>query len=237
MKPIDEKPKTEDVVVLKNVHKTYKIEAQSVAALRGVDLTLKSSQLVSVIGRSGAGKSTLLHIIGTLDRPTQGKVFLNGKDMSTLNDHASSLFRNKTLGFVFQMRNLFNEFSALENVMLPGLIAGLSKPLIKERAVKLLAAVGLARREKHRPGELSGGEQQRVTIARALLMSPPILLADEPTGNLDKHTSLAIQSLLLGLCEEHKTTMLLVTHDLELASRLPHRIVMEDGVIIDRGDL
>lgn len=238
MRETDEKVRdVQDVVVLKNIHKVYTIEAQSVAALRGVDLRLKSKQIVSVIGRSGAGKSTLLHIIGTLDRPTQGKVWLNGKDMSTLNDHTTSLFRNSTLGFVFQMRNLFNEFSALENVMLPGLIAGQPKPLVKERAVKLLAAVGLSRREKHRPGELSGGEQQRVTIARALLMAPPILLADEPTGNLDKNTSLAIQSLLLELCEEYKATMLLVTHDLELASRLPHQIVMEDGVIIDRGDL
>lgn len=228
---------TDDVIILKDVSKVYSIEAQSVEALRGINLTLRKNQIVSVIGRSGAGKSTLLHIIGTLDRPTRGKVALNGKDISQLSDSACSLFRNNNLGFVFQMRNLFNEFSALENVMLPGLIAGMSKAVVKDRAAKMLAAVGLSRRERHRPGELSGGEQQRVTIARALLMTPPILLADEPTGNLDKHTSLAIQSLLLGLCEEYKTTMLLVTHDLELANRLPHQIVMEDGMIIDRGDL
>jgi lipoprotein-releasing system ATP-binding protein len=229
--------KVTDVIVLKNIHKVYSIEAQAVQALRGVDLVLKKNQLVSVIGRSGAGKSTLLHIIGTLDRATHGTVLINGTDVSKLSDSANSLFRNKTLGFVFQMRNLFNEFSALENVMLPGMIAGVAKAKIKERAAKMLAAVGLSHRENHRPGELSGGEQQRVTIARALLMAPPILLADEPTGNLDKQTSLAIQGLLLGLCEEYKTTMLLVTHDLELASRLPHQIVMEDGMIIDRGDL
>lgn len=234
---ITKKPVERDVIVLKDIRKVYTIESQSVEALRGVSLTLRSNQVVSVIGRSGAGKSTLLHIIGTLDRATRGEVWLNGTNTSTLNDKATSFFRNNTLGFVFQMRNLFNEFSALENVMLPGLIAGMSKPLIKERAVKMLAAVGLAHRENHRPGELSGGEQQRVTIARALLLTPPILLADEPTGNLDKHTSHAIQSLLFELCEEYKTTMLLVTHDLDLASRLPHQIVMEDGMIIDRGDL
>lgn len=226
-----------DVIVLDDVRKIYQIESQSVEALRGVNLTLKKNQLVSVIGRSGAGKSTLLHIIGTLDKASQGKVLLNGTNISKLNDTNSSYFRNKTIGFVFQMRNLFNEFSAIENVMLPGLIAGLSKQETKERAAKMLGAVGLSKRENHRPGELSGGEQQRVTIARALLLLPPILLADEPTGNLDKHTSLAIQSLLLDLCEEHKTTMMLVTHDLELAQRLPHQIVMEDGMIIDRGDL
>lgn len=226
-----------DVIILKDIYKIYSIESQSVPALRGIDLTIKSNQLVSVIGRSGAGKSTLLHIIGTLDRATKGKVLLNGIDISTLSDSETSLFRNSNLGFVFQMRNLFNEFSALENVMLPGLISGMSKQVVRDRAAKLLAAVGLSRREKHRPGELSGGEQQRVTIARALLMAPPILLADEPTGNLDKHTSLAIQSLLLDLCEEYKATMILVTHDLDLASRLTHRIVMEDGMIIDRGDL
>ncbi len=226
-----------DVIVLRSVSKVYAIGAQPVEALKRIDLTIKSNQNIAVIGKSGAGKSTLLHIIGTLDRPSQGKVWLNGTEISTLSDYATSLFRNTTLGFVFQMKNLFNEFSALENVMLPGLIAGLSKNIVRDRAAKVLASVGLTHREKHRPGELSGGEQQRVTIARALLMAPPILLADEPTGNLDKHTSLAIQNLLLGLCEEYKTTMLLVTHDLDLASRLPQRIVMEDGMIIDRGDL
>ncbi len=226
-----------EVIVLKDIHKVYHVEAQSVQALRGVSLSVKKNQIVGIIGRSGSGKSTLLHIIGTLDKPTHGKVWLNGTDMSTLSDKPQSLFRNRSLGFVFQMRNLFNEFSALENVMLPGLIAGLPKPMVKEKAVKMLKAVGLPHREQHRPGELSGGEQQRVTIARALLMTPPILLADEPTGNLDKHTSLAIQSLLLELCETYKTTMLLVTHDLDLASRLPHQIVMEDGMIMDRGDL
>lgn len=229
--------RSEDLIHLEDVHKVYSVEAQSVQALRGIDLSIKQNQLVSVIGRSGSGKSTLLHIIGSLDRPTQGTVWIKNTNIFDLDDMKRSLFRNHALGFVFQMRNLFNEFSALENVMLPALIAGISKGVAKERAAKMLAAVGLARREKHRPGELSGGEQQRVTIARALMMAPSILLADEPTGNLDKQTSLSIQSLLMELCEEHKTTMLLVTHDLELAKRFPHQIVMEDGLIKDRGDL
>ncbi len=234
---LDADKKTSDVIVLQNVSKTYAIEAQSVEALKNVNLTIQSRQNVAVIGKSGSGKSTLLHIIGTLDRPTQGAVWLNGTDISTLNDYASSQFRNSTLGFVFQMKNLFSEFSAIENVMLPGLIAGLSKNIVRDRAAKVLASVGLSHREQHRPGQLSGGEQQRVTIARALLMSPSILLADEPTGSLDKHTSLVIQDLLLKICEDYKTTMLLVTHDLDLAARLPQRIVMEDGMIVDRGDL
>ena len=173
----------------------------------------------------------------TLDKPSQGKVLLNGTDVSSLNDQAASSFRNCTIGFVFQMNNLLAEFSALENVMLPGLIAGTGKKAVLERAAEVLKSVGLSHREKHRPGELSGGEQQRVAIARALLMAPPLLLADEPTGNLDKKTSLAIQELLLQLCSEHNMTMLLVTHDLELARRLPEQIVMEDGRIISRGSI
>lgn len=222
-------------VALRNVHKTYIIESQKIEALRGINLALPQGTAVSVTGKSGAGKSTLLQIIGTLDQPSMGKVLLNGSDVSTMSDSAASTFRNCSIGFVFQMNNLLPEFSALENVMMPGLIAGTSRRVVKERAVEMLAAVGLSGRENHRPGELSGGEQQRVAIARALLMSPPLILADEPTGNLDQKTSLAIQDLLLELCHENKMTMLLVTHDLELARRLPEQIVMEDGRIIDRG--
>ena len=224
-------------VVLQNVHKTYVIEANKVEALRGVNLSLTQGSVASLIGKSGAGKSTLLQIIGTLDQPSMGKVLLNGSDVSSMSDHAASNFRNCSIGFVFQMNNLLPEFSAIENVMMPGLIAGTTRAVVKERASEVLKAVGLEGRGSHRPGELSGGEQQRVAIARALLMSPPLLLADEPTGNLDQKTSLAIQELLLELCHEHKMTMLLVTHDLELARRLPEQIVMEDGRIIDRGTL
>ena len=224
-------------VILQNVHKTYEVGSQKIEALRGIDLSLPQGSVASLIGKSGAGKSTLLQIIGTLDRPCRGKVLLNGSDVSSLGDHAASIFRNCSIGFVFQMNNLLPEFSALENIMMPGLIAGSPGAVVKERAAEMLNAVGLKNRGQHRPGELSGGEQQRVAIARALLMAPPLILADEPTGNLDQKTSLAIQKLLLELCHEHKMTMLLVTHDLELARSLPEQIVMEDGRIIDRGTL
>ncbi len=222
-------------ILLQDVRKVYTIAQQQVEALRGVDLDVKAGQIVAVTGKSGAGKSTLLHILGTLDRPSSGKVILAGTDVSTMPDKAASHFRNATVGFVFQMNNLLNEFSAVENVMLPGLIAGAPRAMVEERAEKLLGAVGLGQRTKHRPGELSGGEQQRVAIARALIMAPPILLADEPTGNLDQKTSLAIQELLMHICSENSVTMLLVTHDLDLAKRMPRQVVMEDGRIASGG--
>ncbi len=226
----------EDIVIkLKDVTKVYQIESQKVDALRGVSMDIRRGQVVAITGRSGSGKSTLLHVIGTLDAPTTGNVFLNGTDVSRMPDQVASSFRNGTVGFVFQMNNLLPEFTAIENVMLPGLIAGASKKEIRERAALLLGAVGLSQRENHRPGELSGGEQQRVAIARALVMQPPILLCDEPTGNLDKKTSNAIKELLLNLCQNHKVTMLMVTHDLELASALPQHLVMEDGRIVEFG--
>lgn len=225
----------EPVVQLRGLSKVYTIESQKVEALKGINLNISRGMVAAITGKSGAGKSTLLHVIGTLDKPTSGHVFLNGTDVSRMPDKVSSSFRNCTVGFVFQMNNLLAEFSALENVMMPGLIAGSAKKVVRDRARHLLAAVGLSNRENHRPGELSGGEQQRVAIARALVMAPPILLADEPTGNLDQKTTFAVQDLLLQLCQEHGVTMLLVTHDLDLAQRLPYRIVMEDGVIIDNG--
>lgn len=220
------------LIVLRSIHKTYKLESQTVDAVRGVDLAIPKGAICSITGPSGSGKSTLLHIIGTLDRPTSGVLTINNTDVSKLSDQMLSSFRNCTIGFVFQMNNLLPEFSALENVMLPGMIAGLKDEPVRERAHKLLVEVGLSHRNSHRPGELSGGEQQRVAIARALLMSPPILLADEPTGNLDKKTSSHIEELLMNLCRENNVTMLMVTHDPNLASRLPNAICMEDGKII-----
>lgn len=222
-------------IELSQVTKTYQVERQAVEALRTVDLKIPQGTQIAVTGRSGAGKSTLLHIIGTLDRPTTGKVILNGTDVSAMSDQLASRFRNATIGFVFQTSNLLPEFSAIENVMMPGLIAGASKSIAAERAFGLLNAVGISARAKHRPGELSGGEQQRVSIARALFMAPQILLADEPTGNLDRTTSKNIQDLILGLAMEHNITMMLVTHDLELAGRFSHQIKMEDGRVIEAG--
>lgn len=222
----------EMLITLKSVYKTYKLDSQEVDALRGVDLSIPKGAICSITGPSGSGKSTLLHIIGTLDRPTSGVISINSTNVATLSDQMLSVFRNCTIGFVFQMNNLLPEFSALENVMLPGIIAGSKDEAVRDRASLLLKSVGLSHRASHRPGELSGGEQQRVAIARALLMAPPILLADEPTGNLDKKTSASIEELLMTLCHENGVTMLMVTHDPSLASRLPNAICMEDGKII-----
>jgi lipoprotein-releasing system ATP-binding protein len=218
-------------VHLKGVWKSYSIAQQKIDALRGVDLQIGHRKMVAVTGKSGAGKSTLLHVIGTLDRATQGDVIINGTAIAKLSDASASNLRNSTVGFIFQMNNLLPEFTALENVMMPGLIAGMPRAVARDRAAGLLASVGLGAREMHRPGELSGGEQQRVAIARALVMAPPLLLADEPTGNLDQKTSNSIQELLFELCHTHQTTMLLVTHDLDLAKRLPNQVIMEDGRI------
>ncbi len=219
-------------IVLRGVTKSFVVESQRVEALRGVNLNIERGTCVSITGRSGAGKSTLLHIIGTLDRPSEGSVTIGGIDVSRLSDQATSKFRNRKLGFVFQSSNLLPEFSAIENVMMPGMIAGAIGLQARQRATRLLASVGLEARIAHRPAELSGGEQQRVAIARALFMAPEVLLVDEPTGNLDKSTSLAIQDLLLELAVAHKTTMVLVTHDQLLASRMPSRIIMEDGRVL-----
>ena len=223
------------IIKLSQVTKTYHIESQKVEALKTLDLDIQKGQVVSIAGRSGSGKSTMLHVTGTLDKPSSGRVVLNGVDVSTLSDTLASKFRNRTVGFVFQMNNLLPEFSAVENVMMPGLIAGGDKSAVKSRAIELLTAVNLKHRLSHRPAELSGGEQQRVAIARALLMEPSILLADEPTGNLDKKSSEIVEGLLLELCRKNGVTMLLVTHDMELAARLPSRVVMEDGRIVETG--
>lgn len=222
-------------VSLQKINKLFLIEAHKISALTNINLDVKPQSIMAITGKSGAGKSTLLHIMGTLDQPSSGNVFINNTHVSKLSDKAVSKFRNKTIGFIFQMNNLLNDFSAIENVMMPGLISGIPITKAKERAVDILKLVRLSHRENHRPGELSGGEQQRVAIARALFMNPPILLADEPTGNLDQKTSAAIQNLLLELCYEQKSTLLIVTHDQELAKKLPLQIVLEDGRIIDRG--
>ena len=222
------------VVSLKNVSKSFQLQAQEVKALCGVDLAVLPGMIFSITGKSGSGKSTLLQIIGTLDRPSSGQVYVNGEDTSVFDDKKLSFFRNLNVGFVFQMNNLLPEFSAVENVMLPGLISGGSWGEVRERAEVLLNQVGLGHRFKHRPGQLSGGEQQRVAIARAIIMRPPIILADEPTGNLDKKTGEGIADLLLDVCSKNSTVMMLVTHDLQLAKRLPYQIVMEDGKIISQ---
>jgi len=217
------------VIKLANVSKNYQLENQPVPVLNNINMDIHQGEIMALVGRSGSGKTTLLHIIGTLERPTTGQVYLDGVDVSRLKDDQVSKLRNQKVGFVFQTNNLLPEFTALENVMMPGMIAGAPAGQLKKRAQALLSAVDLGHRESHRPTEMSGGEQQRVAIARALLMGPSILLADEPTGNLDHKTSSIVKDLLLQLCAAHKITMLLVTHDLELAQSLPKQVMIKDG--------
>ncbi len=222
-------------VLLEAVRMTKEFERGNAPPLRvlaDVSLTLYRGECATIVGASGAGKSTLLHCVGTLDLPTRGQILFSGTDVVTLPPPELARFRNHTIGFVFQFHHLLPEFSALENVMMPAMIARLPNKEAKHRAEELLDAVGMTDRLTHRPGELSGGEQQRVAIARALVMRPRLLLADEPTGNLDTKTSREVHQLLFRLNEEQKITMLIVTHNPELASQVPRRIRMKDGRLI-----
>jgi len=206
--------------------------ASPLRVLSEVSLTLWRGECATIVGPSGAGKSTLLHCVGTLDLPTRGKIMFGDTNVVSLPPPELAKFRNETIGFVFQFHHLLPEFSALENVMMPAMIARLPNKESKRRAEELLEAVGMSERLTHRPGELSGGEQQRVAIARALVMRPRLLLADEPTGNLDTKTSREVHRLLFRLNEEQRITMLIVTHNRELASQVPRSIRMQDGELI-----
>ena len=197
--------------------------------LKGLDFEVVQGEAVCILGASGAGKSTFLHILGTLDRPTRGTVTFHGEDLFAKNDNELSAFRSQKLGFVFQFHHLLSEFSALENVMMPGRIAGKNVHECKSRAATLLDYLGLSHRLKHFPSELSGGEQQRVAIARALFHRPMLLLADEPTGNLDSENSQKIQDLFFQLKEEMGLTLIAVTHDTRFAARFPRSVKMADG--------
>lgn len=222
---------SEALVRLVQVKKTFHHLGRPLDVLRGIDLELGRGELAAIVGPSGAGKSTLLHCIGTLDLPTTGKIFVEGQDVTTLSGARLSALRNRTIGFVFQFHHLLPEFTALENVQMPGLIQGQSRSETEPRARKLLDEVGLGKRATHRPGELSGGEQQRVALARALFLEPPILLADEPTGNLDSATSEAIHELFIAINRERGTTIVVVTHNTVFAERMPRILEMRDGVI------
>jgi lipoprotein-releasing system ATP-binding protein len=217
------------MIEVTNLSKSFGTGQNRVEVLRGIDLTIAGGERVAVVGASGAGKTTLMHIVGGLDHPSEGSVFFEGVDIFGLRGAALDAFRNSTVGFVFQFHQLLPEFSALENVMMPALIAGQSRSEASRRAGDLLQEVGLGHRLGHKPGELSGGEQQRVAIARALVMSPRLLLADEPTGNLDSRTSDGIYRLLNQLHEKHGLTMVIVTHSETLAGRLDRIVRMEDG--------
>jgi|SRR5208283_216475 len=214
---------------IRDLWKTYSNGTKEVEVLRGVNFSVRSGETVAITGPSGVGKSTFLHILGLLDRPVTGTVLLDGVDILDLADADRAHIRNKRIGFVFQFFQLLPEFSALENVVMPGLIAGESLKEIRKRALQLLQDVGLADRATHRPGELSGGEQQRVAIARALVMQPEVLLADEPTGNLDPDTGEEIEVLMKNLNHALKTTLIVVTHKESLSRAMDRRVGLVGG--------
>ncbi len=221
---------TSPLVVVEGLTKVYVHGDKDVEVLSGIDLRIESGEMLCVVGKSGAGKSTLLHLLGTLDLPTSGRIVYEGRDVTSYSSAKLAEFRNQTIGFVFQFHHLLPEFTALENVMMPGLIrGGASRKELAANARALLEEVGLAHRLTHRPGELSGGEQQRVALARALIMKPRLVLADEPTGNLDTQTSDAIHKLFFELNERRGTTFLIVTHSRDLADRMPRVVHMRDG--------
>ncbi len=203
----------------------------TIEVLKGINLEISAGEIVAIVGPSGVGKSTLLHIIGALDRPTAGKVYIEGRDIFALNDEQLASFRSGAAGFVFQFHYLLPEFTALENVMLPGMMVRGKEDAIRERATKLLHDVGLEHRMNHRPGELSGGEQQRVAVARALMNRPKLLLADEPSGNLDRASSKALHRLFWDLNNMHNQTIVIVTHNLELADNTDRKIELFDGKV------
>ncbi len=215
-----------------DLRKVYKVGDQNLSVLSGLSFSVQKGELVGVVGASGSGKSTLLHILGTLDTPSDGKVRIAGRDPFRGSDRAVSRFRNHEIGFVFQHNNLLAEFSALENVMMPALIGGAAEAPVKARAQALLANVGLSQRLHHFPGQLSGGEQQRVAIARALINEPTVLLADEPSGNLDSRNAENIHSLFRDVNAQLGTTVLVVTHNTEFARSLARRIELRDGQIV-----
>jgi lipoprotein-releasing system ATP-binding protein len=221
------------VLDARGLRKTYRGGGDSlVDVLRGVDLTVGRGEIVAIVGASGAGKSTLLHLLGALDQPTAGEVYLDGVAYSTLADREKDRLRNERLGFVFQFHHLLREFSALENVMMPLLIAGWPANRARSRAEEALATVGLAGRMSHRPAQLSGGEQQRCAVARALVHDPQVLLADEPSGNLDHANSGLLHDLLVGLVRTLERALVVVTHNRALAERADRILLLDDGRLL-----
>ena len=205
------------LVQVDNLQRSFKMGKQTVHVLNGITMTIQRGEMVAIIGASGAGKSTLLHILGTLDRPTKGDVLFEGKNMFKVSETELAAFRNQRIGFVFQFHHLLPEFTALENAYMPALIQKVPKAMAIEAATSLLSDVGLSHRLHHKPGELSGGEQQRVAVARALIQQPALVLADEPTGNLDTHTGEDLFNVLRKLNETHGTVFILVTHNEHLS--------------------
>lgn len=219
------------LLVCKNIEKVYQEGQLATPVLKNVSLSLDPGELVAIVGKSGSGKSTLLHILGALDEPTAGEVFLSGEDIHDMSQKQQAAMRNQQLGFVYQFHHLLNEFTALENVAMPLLIAGVKVAEARQKAEEMLGRVGLSHRIEHKPGELSGGERQRVAIARALINEPKLVLADEPTGNLDQASAENIFKLIKELNETCDTAFIVVTHDEQLANRLGRTVKMSDGIL------
>lgn len=219
------------------IERTYQQAAQSLRVLNGANLRIMPGELVALVGPSGAGKSTLLHLAGLLERPEAGTVRIAGQDCGRMNDDQRTALRRGTVGFVYQFHHLLPEFSAVENVMIPQMIAGRSRTEARRRAQEMLEMVGLADRESHRPARLSGGEQQRVAIVRALANRPAILLGDEPTGNLDQHTADSVMSVLVTAVRQAGLAALIATHNLDLARRMDRILTLEDGMLVQRGGI
>ncbi|MBN8703906.1 MAG: ABC transporter ATP-binding protein [Bacteroidetes bacterium] len=216
------------MIEAKNIQKRY----NSLQILKGVDVTIKKGEIVSIVGASGAGKTTLLQILGTLDKADAGRITINNVEVNTLSDKKLAAFRNKNIGFIFQFHQLLPEFTAIENICIPAYIGGVSKKDAELKAMELLNLLGLSDRAQHKPSELSGGEQQRVAVARALINSPAVVFADEPSGNLDSANAKELHSLFFTLREKFNQTFVIVTHNEELANMADRKLVMRDGIIM-----
>jgi len=221
-------------VKAENLKKIYKTEEGYVEALKGVNIEIEKGKMIAIMGPSGSGKSTLLHLLGGIDKPTEGKVFIKGKDIYQMSEKEIAYFRNRNLGFVFQFHYLLPEFTALENVAIPAIISQKNEKVAIKKAKEILRKLKLEDRLYHKPSQLSGGQQQRVAIARAIINEPELLIADEPTGNLDSENSKIVMEILKNLNEEHNVSIIIATHDIDIAKYCSHIYYMKDGLLYDK---